>query len=225
MKKAENTPEYRSFKKASNEDNVLINYLSNHLSISDDTKILDVGGREGYISLSLQSPENVTIVENDPDVVIPKAPVTYFQKSIQDMEFNSESFDVIILSHVLGILGRQGSQEEMIKKSYLWLKKGGSLVLFYNTNTGYMGELLKFSKANLKKLRYDYFDEKILSFLKNTKILEKKVVTPIQYDSFEELGQACWYLFSACDDEADSDDMNTTTKIFVSSDMERWLDK
>ena len=64
-------------------------------------------------------------------------------------------------------------------------------------------------------MRHDYFDEKILYFLKNAKILEKKVVTTIQYNSFEELGRACWYLFSACDDEADIDDMNTIMKIFL----------
>lgn len=165
--------------------------------------------------MALQSSEHVTVVENDPDVLPPKPPATYIQKSIQDVDFPSESFDIILLSHVLGVLGRQGFQAETLKRAYSWLKPGGFLVLYYNTNSGYMGELLEFARTNIKKLRYDYFDKNSLTGLENAAIETGKVVTPISYDSFEELGKACWYLFSACDDEADSDDMETATKIFL----------
>ncbi|HYU64957.1 MAG TPA: class I SAM-dependent methyltransferase [Candidatus Paceibacterota bacterium] len=211
--KVENTPEYRKFKIISDEDTVLLGYLSKHLLIGKSDEVLDIGGREGYISLALQNPNHVTIVENDPDVRPPQA--IYLNQSIQDVQFDPETFDIIIFAHVLGVLERQEVLEEVINRAYSWLKKEGTMVLFYNTNSGYMGELLEFARKNLKKLKYDYFDEKILSTFKNATITEEKVVTPITYNSFEELGRACWYLFSACDDEDDSDDMNAVAALFI----------
>lgn len=215
LKKAENSAEYKKFKKTSDEDAVLIKNLSRRLRVPRHAKVLDIGGREGYISLGVAPEAEITIVENDPDVAAPEAPVHYVRQSIQDTAFDRESFDVILLSHVLGVLGRQGVHAEIVERAYAWLKPGGSLVLFYNTNSGYMGELLEFARAHLKNLRYDYFDGAILESLESAEISSEKVVTPISYDSFEELGRACWYLFNACDGEADDEHREYAAGIFL----------
>ena len=78
---------------------------------------------------------------------------------------------------------------------------GGTLALFYNTNTGYMKELLVFSKEFIPDGHYDYFDEKLLDELDSSKFdIESHVVSfDLDYDSFDGLARCGWFHFGAKD--------------------------
>ncbi len=203
----ENTPEFKKFKKISDEDRVLVRLIKEHISPSKNSKILDVGGREGYISLPFARPENITIVDPDP---VPKAPpgIIYIQKNIQDVDLGDQKFDLIITSHVWGDLQREEVAEQIIHKLYDNLALGGSLFLCYNSNTGFMTPLSEFAKKNLKQMRWDYFDENLLESFSNIKKIN--FITPVAYESFEEMGRFCWVLFATAED-----DILETAKIFT----------
>lgn len=198
----ENTLEFRRFKEVSQEDSILVNHLSRFLVINENTRILDVGGRDGKVGLALQSPSHVTIVESDPDVLVEGMPCTYIHQPIQEVLFEQESFDIIIFSHLLGDLGRQCVQKEIIVRAISWLRKSGNMVLYYNTNVDYIGQLVQFAQERLIRSQYDYFDESIFGDLEGVAITEKEVDVPLSYDSFEELSRACWLLFGSEEDDA-----------------------
>jgi hypothetical protein len=202
----ENTPEFKKFKLISNEDEVLVNLIKNNIAISKEAKILDIGGREGYISLKLGKPENITVVDPDP-VVEPSKDTIFIREKIQNADLGSNKYDLILAAHVWGDFERENESKEVLEKLLGHLADGGYLAICYNSNNGFMSELLSYAKNTLSQMRYDYFEEDVLRG-KNFK--KQTFTTPLNYESFEELGRACWMLFATA-----YDDISETGKKFI----------
>ena len=200
IRRKEHSGAYKKFKEASKEDEALISYIKNQKIVDKEDTILDVGGRRGQISLKIQSPEKVTIVDVDPKVKPFDSRAKMINKSIQEAEPELENYDLILISHILGDLGYAEIQGTMVKKLFNHLKPKGKIILCFNKNGDFLDELKKhfeFAFPNIKTL-YDYFDETILEE-KPLDALEKKnydFSVTLKADSFRELAAYCWVLFS-----------------------------
>jgi hypothetical protein len=206
----ENTPEYKKFKEVSQEDAVLIAYLQNNFKLTPEDKVLDVGGREGYISLAVQQSASITIIDPDPTLQVLDPEIIHLDIPLQNYSTESK-FKLIICSHVLGDFGRGGIQEEMINKLLSLLAPDGHLVLCYNSNKGFMETLLEFSIKNLDETRYDYFDETILLSRNDLEIKNKDFSVQLEYVSFETLARCCWVLFGTSEQ-----DINEISRSYIS---------
>lgn len=193
----ENTSEYQRFKRLTDEDRIIADKISDY-GFEGGT-MLDIGGREAQISSQLTSKEDITLV--DPDPVPNPEDITKHEKKIQQfLDQRSKTFDLILCSHVLGDLGRQDSQESVVKELINCLSGGGALVLAYNDNRGVLGELLSYAKTRLDQPRYDYFEETILDDF-DGQVKKERFSVQLVEDSFYDLGVMCWVLFGTGEDD------------------------
>ncbi len=200
----EGTEEYKVFKLTTQENHYLVTLLKKVVPVKPKEFILDVGGREGDIGVELQAPEHLHLVDPDPILKLPFAPGKYWNERIQDIELK-DKYRLIICCHVLGYLGTQHVQDKVFRDLLKALAPGGTLALFYNTNTGYMGELLRFTGEILLDGHYDHFDEELLSELDPSEYTfsHKDVSFRLDYPSYEGLARCCWFLFGAKDQNID----------------------
>lgn len=201
----EGSKEYALFKLKTQENKKLIDVIKKHADIGPDDLILDVGGRDGNVAFEIQRPERVHIIDPDPRIKPLKEPAKFWNEKVQDVKFdNGVKYKLIICCHVLGYLGLQEAQKEMTRKLVSLLDPdGGTLVLFYNANIGYMKELLDYSLHVLPRGHYDYFDEDILRRYRvpGYEIKKLDVSFPLEYPNFEDLARCCWFLFGAIDSD------------------------
>ncbi len=198
----EGTVEYKNFKFITQENKFLGDLLKEKSQLQDGDLVLDVGGREGDISLAIQKPEYIHIVDPDPTLVLPFTPGKFVQIKIQDTDLSAFKYKLIICSHVLGYLGNQNAQAKVFKNLLALLGDGGTLVLFYNKNTAYMGNLLQFAKREIPGGHYDYFDDFLLATLGiGFKVNHTDVSFSLDYSNYEELARCCWFLFGAMDQD------------------------
>ena len=105
----------------------------------------------------------------------------------------------------MGYLGLQGTQTVVVEKLLEQLEEGGVLLLFYNTNHGYMQELLQYSR-HIQFGHYDYFDTSILESYKtpdfDIKHLDRSYT--LDYGDWLKLARMCWFLFGAMEIDVDS---------------------
>jgi len=75
------------------------------------------------------------------------------------------------------------------------------MILVYNINQGLMADLTSFAFNHIDDVRHDYFDESLLKTIDKHKfsIKETDFTTPLEYDSFSDLGRACWMLFGTAE--------------------------
>jgi hypothetical protein len=208
----EGTTEYKHFKLITQENKWIAQTLKDKCVLKDGDLILDVGGREGEVALALQKPIFIHLVDPDPLLQLTFTPGHYWREKIQNVDLSEFSYKLIIFAHVLGYLGAQEVQAKVVQELSRRLVPGGSLALFYNRNTGYMGELLSFSKKNLSHGHYDYFDENTLNEIPSEEfdITHQDVSFQVDYESFEDLSHLCWFLFGAMDQ-----DIEKVAAIFV----------
>lgn len=203
----EGTKEYTLFKLKTQENKKLIESIKNHVKIGDNDLILDVGGRDGNVAFEIQKPEMVHIIDPDPRIKLLKEPAKFWNEKVQNVQFDENvKYKLIICCHVLGYLGLQEAQKEMTRKLVSLLDPdGGTLVLFYNANIGYMKELMDYSMHVLPRGHYDYFDESTLKRYRipGYELKRLDVSFPLEYKSFEELSRCCWFLFGAIDQDID----------------------
>lgn len=194
----EGTREYFAFKLVTQENKYLAKFLARKFRLGDNDLVLDVGGRHGDIAYGIQHPSMVHIVDPDPTIV-PTCKAAHFSRCrIQEADIPKSSYSLIICSHVLGYLSKDNDQQQVINTLSEALVPGGSLVLFYNRNSGYMGELLRYSMGHLKEGHYDYFDEKIIESLSSKfDVSHFDVWFQAKYENLNELSRACWFLFGA----------------------------
>src|SRR6266481_3012692 len=141
----EGSKEYAHFKLITKENKKLVETIKEHVSLKPGDLVLDVGGRDGNVAFEVQKREWIHIVDPDPTVRLLQKPGKFWNEKIQNVKFNSKvKYKLIICCHVLGYLGLQDAQEETTKKLIDLLDVGGTLILFYNTNTGYIGELIEY---------------------------------------------------------------------------------
>jgi len=198
----EGSKEYSIFKLITQENKKLVEVIKKHVKIKAGDLVLDVGGRDGNVAFEIQKPEYVHIVDPDPTVRLVKKPSKFWNEKVQNVDFDPKvKYKLIICCHVLGYLGLQDAQRETTKKLIDLLDVGGTLILFYNTNTGYIGELIDYSKHVLSMGHYDYFEEDILRNYRTHRydIKQLDVAFPLNYKSFDELARCCWFLFGAMD--------------------------
>jgi hypothetical protein len=191
----EGTREYRSFKRITRENQYLAKFISDNVHIPSG-RVLDVGGREGSISLRVSSPTLVDIVDPDPAIRL-RPPARYIQRRIQEYDLTSSEYALIICSHVLGYLAREKVQSKVLKGILASLAPNASCLLFYNTNHGYMADLLRFSRRHIENGHFDYFDESIIHNVDQNRfrITQTDVAFPLYCPSYYLLGRACWFLF------------------------------
>jgi hypothetical protein len=202
----ETSKEYGVFKYATQENEQLVREIRKHTQVHPGDLILDVGGRDGNVAFALQDPKWVDIVDPDPTVRLLQKPRMFWNKKVQEVEFDpGENYKIIIACHVLGYLGLQDVQEEIIQFLLSKLVDNGTLVLFYNTNQGYMRELLEYSRHIMPVVHHDYFDEGILGRLHSHKYTIKQLDTAFKVDhaSFEDLARCIWILFGAFSSDID----------------------
>ena len=210
----EGTKEYDDFKRITQENEYLAKYLQKQIMLRQGDLVLDVGGREGDISIQLQKAEYIHIIDPDPTLTIPYKPELFVRKKIQDVSL-THKYKLIIGSHIWGYLGNQQELQSVFHQLIDALDTKGTLALSYNTNTSYMDELLQFSKKIFKEenydTHYDYFNEKLIHALPKNKfkIDTKDVSFNLEYKSFEELSRACWFLFGA-----NNQDIHSIAKLF-----------
>lgn len=200
----EGSKEYSTFKLITQENEKLAEVIKKHINIKPGDLVLDVGGRDGNVAYALQKPEWVHIVDPDPTIRLLKKPGKFWNEKVQNVQFNPKTkYKLIICCHVLGYLGLQEAQEEAIKKLTELLEVGGALVLFYNTNTGYMRDLLDYSRHILPLGHYDYFNEDILQRYRTHRYAIKQldVSFPLKYGTFADLSRCGWFLFGAMDSD------------------------
>ncbi|GEM_PF-1882992 len=199
----EGTVEYKSFKHVTQENKWIADTLKKEFSLSTGDLVLDVGGREGDVALAIQKPEFIHLVDPDPTLKLPFTPALYLREKIQNVDLSGHQYKFVIFGHVLGYLGTQAVQAEVFRKLCKLVAPRGTLALFYNRNTGYMGELLKFSKENLPSGHYDYFDENLFKELPNDEfdVRFEDISFELDYPSYEELARCCWFLFGAMDQD------------------------
>ena len=152
------------------------------------------------MGLELQNPRYFHLIDPDPTLRLPFIPGKFWNERIQDIHLD-DKYKFIICCHVLGYLGTQNAQDKVFRDLISALAPGGTLVLFYNTNRGYMSELLHFSKEIISEGHYDYFDEKLLDELDGSsfKVSHQDVSFDLEYESYEDLARCCWFLFGARD--------------------------
>lgn len=199
----EGTREYEVFKSITGENKFIATFLKEKFHLKPGELILDVGGREGDVVREIQAPQYIHLVDPDPTLHLPFAPEKFWSSRIQDTNLGSFKYKLINFGHVLGYLGTQNAQGEVFNKLVNYLTPGGTLVLFYNTNTGYMADLLDFSKKNLDRGHYDFFDENLLTQLnqKEFSISKHDISFELSYPSYEELARCCWFLFGSMDQD------------------------
>ena len=195
---AEGTAEYKDFKLRTQENKALIGVIENHVLLDSHDLVLDIGGRDGEIAFAIQDPKSVHLVDPDFSVELRQKPKQHWIQKVQNVDFGNNIYKLIICSHVLGYLGLQSSKDILKTLSRL-LDKDGSMVLFYNTNEGYMGEHLEFSKHVLERGHYDFFDENLLQHFRinGFEIRKMDFCFQLNYSSFYDLAKCCWFLFGA----------------------------
>jgi len=200
----EGTEEYKEFKHVTLENRFLATLLKKKFPLKSGELLLDVGGREGDIGLEIHDPKYFHLVDPDPTLKLKFKPDKYWQEKIQDVDLKDE-YRLIVCSHVIGYLGTQHVMKEVFHKLVKVIAPGGTLVLFYNRNTGYMSDLLQFSKDTLLNGHYDYFDEKLLLELNSSKfeMSYQDISFQLDYPSYKGLARCCWFLFGAMDQDID----------------------
>lgn len=201
----EGKKEYAFFKLITQENIYLSQYLKHEFPLKEGDLVLDVGGRQGDIAFSIQEPKYVHIVDPDPTFEIKVQPGKFLRCRIQDANLGETRYKMIIASHVWGYLGFQDVQKRIFEDLMEnHLEKGGVFILFYNANSDYMKDLLEFAKENLTLGHFDYFDESLLGKYRNDlsfDIMVENASFDLDYDSWEELSKACWFLFGARDQD------------------------
>lgn len=196
----EGTNEYTLFKLITQENQKLISVIQKHILLKDGDLVLDVGGRDGNVSFGVQKPQWVHIVDPDPTLRLTQKPGRFWNKKVQDVKFDKKNkYKLIICCHVLGYLGLQEAQQDVLDTLVELLEPGGTIVLFYNLNTGYIGNLVDYSKHVLPTGHYDFFDESILPRyrVRGVETRQLDIAFQLEYKSFTALSRGCWFLFGA----------------------------
>ncbi|MCE9541516.1 class I SAM-dependent methyltransferase [Candidatus Kaiserbacteria bacterium] len=197
--------EYDIFKLRTQENEWLIRAIKKHVTLKRGDLVLDVGGRDGNVAFALQKAPQVHIIDPDPRIRPLKRPGRFWRMKIQDVEFDPVvKYKLIICCHVLGYLSLQGADKQVLKKLTDQLEIGGTLVLFYNTNDGYMSSLLEYSRHILPRRHFDEFDELLLRpYEINHDIKQLDTSFDLAYRDFPALARCCWFLFGAVDRNID----------------------
>jgi len=202
----EGSVEYNIFKLKTLENDDLVRVIKKHVRLGPDDYVLDVGGRDGNVAFRVQDASHVDIVDPDPFITPRQTPRTFWRQKVQHVEFEpNRKYKLIICCHVMGYLGLQRTQKEVVEKLVNQLEEGGTLLLFYNTNMGYMQELLQFSKQFMYG-HYDYFDTIILEEYKTPDFQIKHLDASYTLDhkDFMALARMCWFLFGAMEIDVDA---------------------
>ena len=88
----EGTEEYKTFKHVTDENNFLAKILKSKFDLKDGYLILDVGGREGDISLAIQKPEFIHLVDPDPTLELSFTPAKYWKEKIQNLDLSEYKY-------------------------------------------------------------------------------------------------------------------------------------
>lgn len=122
--------------------NLFRNELEKYIQENPDTIALEIGSRNGGISLWLASNYNIKVLCTD--LINPKENciscrdnnifdnVTFESLDILNIQYADESIDVIIFKSVIGALGSRINQERAINEIYRVLKPGGILLFAEN---------------------------------------------------------------------------------------------
>jgi hypothetical protein len=208
----EGSSEYKQFKLITRENDTLVSILQSRYKFTEHEVLLDVGGRDGEVAFQLQHPQMIDIVDPDPTIEPKLPPRNFLRFRAQDVPLPDDEYSLIICSHVLGYLGTQGAQKITVLKLLSKLRVGASMILFYNTNDGYMSELLNFAQSEIRNSHYDYLNQEILDGLPadRYKVSYVDLAFQAQYHNFEELARCCWFLFGSLDQDVDA-----VAKIFL----------
>jgi hypothetical protein len=202
----EGSTEYDIFKLKTRENDDLVRIIKKHTVLEPDDLVLDVGGRDGNVAFRVTEPTSIDIIDPDPFITPLKKPANFWRGKVQYVVFDpARKYKLIICCHVMGYLGLQSVQKGVVEKLVEQLEEGGVLLLFYNTNHGYMAELLQYSR-HIQFGHYDYFDTDILEEYKTPdfgiKHLDRSYT--LDYGDWMALARMCWFLFGAMEIDVDS---------------------
>lgn len=178
---------FKKFKEITQEETKIIEIIKNNVKVADSTKVLDVGSNEGNISKAIQDKKDkITLVDiNEFDL---ESGIRFIKSGWENLELK-EKFDLILASHVWGHFGYTNTQKIAFERVLFSKDQNGKIVLCYNTNSGFMGELIKFSKEIIKDFQYDYFDEDLIKEYNKKEILFNVVLKGKDFEELVELIQ------------------------------------
>jgi SAM-dependent methyltransferase len=159
---------FDKFKSVTGEEDIIINLIKSAVPMDIASEVLDIGSNNGKISHAIQpNSKNITLVDVE-DFNI-QTGASFLKGEWENIEI-SKKFDVILASHVWGHFYHSGTMRVAFEKAWNSTKKGGRLVLCYNTNEGILGELVGMCKSIFPDFMYDVFDESLLKDFKKKEI-------------------------------------------------------
>ena len=120
-----------------------IPFWGSHFDIKPGMKVLAIGERFGGISLYFAL-KGCNVYCSDYKISLAKAEelhkkygvenkVTYINADMRELEFEDETFDVVVFKSVLGALSFYEDQDKAMKEMHRVLKKDGALLFAENT--------------------------------------------------------------------------------------------
>lgn len=197
---------FEKFKEKTKEENLIVENIKKLIDIKTNDTILDIGSSSGEISSSLQSNiEKITLVDID-ETNIPKN-FNFIKGEWEKLDIK-EKFDIVLASHVWGHFFYTKTQRIAFEKAFNSVKRGGKLVLCYNSNDDIVRDIIIFLRTKKLEAQFDYFDE---SFLEGLDYVEKKFEVYLDCSDFDELTDYMQVFFVMSDS-----DFNKTRNLFKS---------
>lgn len=178
---------FEKFKNTTKEENRIIDLIKSEIPVHSNWKVLDIGSNKGTISHAIQSnSKNITLVDVENFDI--KTGARFLKGTWENLNVD-ETFDLIIASHVWGHFYHNGTTAFAFQKALDVLKRGGLLVLCYNTNSGIIGELIDLSKKLFSDFQYDIFDESLIHNLDTKEFAFKVTLKETAFKNLTDLIQ------------------------------------
>lgn len=186
---------FQIFKETSKEKELIIDIIKENTAISKNATILDIGSADGNISKAIQANhKNITLVDIIDQT---ESEATYIRLPFEKIKL-TKKYDLIIACHVLGHFYKNKTANEALTSMIDNLSLKGQLIIGYNTNEGYMMELLKHMRQLYAESRFEPKEKELIH--KKIKI-EKNYHSIISGKTFEELADLTRILFANTDKE------------------------
>lgn len=191
--------QFEVFKDITKEESAIVEQIKKTVNITSDTMVLDIGCAKGVITKAIQ-PNYFHITLVDFDETESDGSLTFIQGKWEDVTIDDQ-YDVVLLSHVWGHFAYTNTTKQAFNKALSNTKDGGRVLLCYNSNDDFVGELINFSKESIGDIQYDVFDE---SLLKGLEYAVSTFSVPIHANSFKELADFVRVLIIAPDNVYDA---------------------
>lgn len=185
---------FDKFKKNTKEEYLIIENILNILPINENSTVLDIGSSNGVISSGIQKNIKLISLVDIDETNIPEN-FNFIRSEWEKAELK-DKFDIVLASHVWGHFFYTKTQKNALMKMEKAVKRGGHLILVFNSNDGFLSDLISFVEENNIDSQYDQFDEKML---KGYEFQARRFEVVLCAESFDELSNYMQVLFVMSD--------------------------